>query len=212
MLRARFGLSAQATVRCIAKVADSLKAGDKKTRRRFRRHAAQPYDARIVRFLRGKDAVSICTLTGRPCIPFACERRQRNLLQHAKGQVDLMFVRGQWLLAVTCNADEAALIGADDAIGIDMGIVDAGKSYTGAQVDDVRPHEHSCRHALQKRGRQARFQRHTNHVPSKAIVADPKRGRSLITLEDLQGMRGRVQAGGTGRQGWQTGISTNRAT
>jgi putative transposase len=85
-LRARFGRSAQAAVRCIAKVADSLKAGDKKTRRRFRRRAAQPYDERIVRFLPGKDAVLIGTLTARPCIPFAYGGRQRDLLEHAKSR------------------------------------------------------------------------------------------------------------------------------
>jgi IS605 OrfB family transposase len=210
-LRSRFDLSAQVAVRCIAKVADSLKAGDKKTQRAFDKHAAQPYDERIFRFLPGKDIVSIWTLAGRQCIGFACGDRQRELLKRAKGQVGLMFVRGKWMLAATCDADEAALIGADDAIGIDMGVVNLvvdnrGKSYSGAQVDDVRRRQHSRRRALQKvgtrsakralrraSGKQARFQRHTNHILSKAIVADAERGRCLITLEDLQGIRGRVQ-------------------
>ena len=213
-LRSRFGLSAQVAVRCIAKVADSLKAGDKKTRRSFDRHAAQPYDERIFRFLPGKDAISIWTLAGRQCIEFACGKRQRELLKRAKGQVDLMFVRGKWMLAATCEADEAPLVGAQDAIGIDMGIVnltvdDSGKSHSGAQVDNVRRRQHSRRRALQKvgtrsakralrraSGRQARFQRHTNHVLSKAIVADAERGQSLVALEDLQGIRGRVQVKG----------------
>jgi len=88
-LRTRFGLSAQATVRCIAKVADNLKAGDRETRRSFHRHAAQPYDERIFRFLPGQDAVSIWTLAGRQRIPFLCGKHQRELLEHAKGQVDL---------------------------------------------------------------------------------------------------------------------------
>jgi IS605 OrfB family transposase len=211
-MRARFGLAAQVAARCIAKVADSLKAGDKKTQRTFHRHAAQPYDERIFRFLPGKDAVSIWLLGGRQCIQFASGKRQRELLKRAKGQVDLMFVRGKWMLAATCDADEAPMLGADDAIGIDMGIVNlavdnSGKSYTGAQVDDVRRRQHSRRRALQKvgtrsakralrraSGKQARFQRHTNHVLSKTIVADAERGRCLIALEDLQGIRNRVQA------------------
>ena len=53
-MRVRFGLSAQAAVRCIGKVADSLKAGDKEARRRFHRHAAQPYDERIAGFCRAR--------------------------------------------------------------------------------------------------------------------------------------------------------------
>lgn len=211
-LRSRFGLSAQAAVRCIAKVADSLKAGDKKTQRRFHRNAAQPYDERIFRFLPNQDAVSIWTLTGRERVPFACGDRQRELLNRAKGQVDLMFVRGKWMLSATCDADEGALIGADDALGIDMGIVhlavdNSGKSYSGAQIDNVRRRQHSRRRALQKigtrsakralrraSGRQARFQRHANHVLSKTIVADAERGRCLIALEDLGGIRDRVKA------------------
>lgn len=211
-MRARFGLSAQAAVRCISKVADSLKAGDRKARRTFHKHAAQPYDDRIFRFLPDQDAISIWTLTGRERVPFACGDRQRELLKQAKGQVDLMFVRGKWMLSATCDANEGALIGADDALGIDMGIVhlavdDTGKSYSGAQVDNVRRRQHSRRRALQKvgtrsakralrraSGKQARFQRHTNHVLSKTIVADAERGRSLIALEDLGGIRDRVKA------------------
>jgi transposase len=210
-LRSGFGLSAQAAVRCIAKVADSLKAGDRTTRRSFNKHAAQPYDERIFRFLPGKDAVSIWTLARRQTIEFACGDRQRALLKRAKGQVDLMFVRGKWMLAATCDADAAELIGADDAVGIDMGIVnlavdDNGKSYSGAEIDNVRRRQHSRRRALQKigtrsakralrraSGKQARFQRHANHILSKAIVADAERGRCLIALEDLQGIRQRGQ-------------------
>ena len=211
-MRAKFGLAAQVAVRCIAKVADSLKAGDKTTQRAFYRHAAQPYDERIFRFLPNIDAVSIWTLAGRQIVPFACGVQQRELLKEAKGQVDLMFVRGKWMLSATCELVETPLIGADDAIGIDMGIVnlavdDAGKSYSGAEIENVRRRQHSRRRALQKvgtrsskralrraSGKQARFQRHSNHVLSKTIVADAERGRCLIALEDLGGIRDRVQA------------------
>jgi IS605 OrfB family transposase len=211
-IRARYGLSAQAAVRCTSKVADSLKAGNKKTRRSFHRCAAQPFDERTFRFLPDQDALSIWTLSGRQRIPLACGKRQRALLEDAKGQVDLMFIRGKWMLAATCDIPDAALIGADDALGIDTGIVhlavdDRGQSYSGAEVEKVRRRQHFRRRALQKvgtrsakralrraSGKQARFQRHTNHVLSKTIVADAERGRCLIALEDLQGIRGRVQA------------------
>lgn len=211
-MRARFGLAAQAAVRCISKTADAFKVGDTCETRTFRRHAAQPFDERIFRFLPGRDAVSIWTLGGRQVIPFACGERQRGLLARARGQVDPMFVRGKWMLAATCEATQAPLIGADDAIGIDVGIVnlavtDAGVSYSGEAIERVRRRHHNRRRALQKRGtrsakralrrasgKQARFQRATNHVLSKAIVADAERGRCLIALEDLGGIRQRVKA------------------
>ena len=84
-------------------------------------------------------------------------RPGRALLARAKGQVDLMFVRGKWMLSATCDADEGALIGADDALGIDMGIVhlavdNSGKSYSGAQIDNVRRRQHCRRRAMQKVG------------------------------------------------------------
>ena len=49
-MRTRFGLAAQVTVRCIGKVADAFKIGDKDEARTFHRYAAQPYDERIFRF------------------------------------------------------------------------------------------------------------------------------------------------------------------
>jgi putative transposase len=73
--RAQFGLAAQMTVRCIAKVADSYKL-DRKTRRRFKRYAAQPYDDRIFR-LCSDTHLSIWTVHGRLTIPYQCGERQR---------------------------------------------------------------------------------------------------------------------------------------
>lgn len=211
-VRKRYGLSAQAAIRCIAKVADAFKVGKKWEPRTFRPLAAQPFDERIFRFLPGQDAVSIWTLTGRQRIPFKCGLRQRTLLVDAQGQVDLMFVHGKWMLAVTCEVADVPMIGADDARGVDLGIVnlavdDLGRSHSGDAIETVRRRRHSRRRALQKvgtrsakralkkaSGKQARFQRHTNHVLSKTIVADAERGRCLIALEDLKGIRNRVQA------------------
>jgi putative transposase len=90
----RFGLAAQVAVRCIAKVADVYKAGVN-VRRRFRPHAAQPYDERIVRF-RDDEHISIWTLGGRSTLVFVCGTRQRALLKHHKGEVALTLIRGRW--------------------------------------------------------------------------------------------------------------------
>lgn len=209
--RTRFGLTAQAAVRCISKVADSLKAGEENTIRTFRQHAAQPYDERIFRLL-PDDRVSIWTLAGRIVVPFVCGDRQRKVLARAKGQADLTLVRDKWMLALTCDIDGNPVYEPIDVLGIDLGVVNlacdsSGFTYTGKEVENVRRRQHNRRRALQKvgtrsakralrraSGRQARFQRHTNHCIAKAIVADAERGRSAIALEDLEGIRDRVKA------------------
>jgi predicted transposase len=107
-VRGQFGLSAQVAVRCIAKVADAYKL-DTKARRHFRKHSAQPYDDRIFRFL-GGSAVSIWTLGGRAKVGCVTGEHQRNLLRHRKGEVDLMFVRGEFYVACVCDIDDPDLI------------------------------------------------------------------------------------------------------
>ncbi len=197
-MRTRFGLAAQVTVRCIGKVADAFKIGDKDEARTFHRHAAQPYDERIFRFLPGQDAVSIWTLAGRQRIPFVCGDRQRDMLTRAKGEVDLMLVGGKWMLAATCDADEAPAYVPVDVQGIDFGVVnivvdDLGRTHSGAQIDDVRrrqplsaaaPCRRSAPAPLSVRSGALPVSRHALPAPHqpraecKAIVLDAERGRS----------------------------------
>jgi IS605 OrfB family transposase len=209
-VRHRFGLSAQVTVRCIAKVADAYKAGAD-VMRTFREHAAQPFDDRIFRF-RDDDSLSIWTIDGRLTLSFVCGQHQRALLAFRKGEVDLMWIRGQWYLAITCEVPEPEQIPITDVLGIDLGIVNLafdseGNSYSGARVDETRrKYAHRRRNLQRKRtksakrklkklkGRQARFQKDTNHCISKAIVATAQRSGFGIALEDLTGIRSRVQA------------------
>lgn len=106
--RDRFNLASQVTVRCIAKVADSYKL-DKETQRVFRSLGAQPYDERIFRFV-SDDHVSIWTLHGRIKVGYVCGDHQRRLLEHRKGEVDLMFVRGRWYIAAVCDFDDPDLL------------------------------------------------------------------------------------------------------
>src|ERR687886_459263 len=76
--RETFGLAAQLTVRCIAKVADAYKV-DQKTQRRFQPHGAIAYDDRILSFALPDSLVSIWTLDERQAIPFVCGEGQRPL-------------------------------------------------------------------------------------------------------------------------------------
>jgi putative transposase len=209
--RTRFSLSAQMVVRCIAKVADAYKAGRISTVRAFRKHAAQPYDERIIRFVSG-DAVSIWLLGGRQKIVYACGERQRRLLAFRKGEVDLMLVRGKWYVACVCDIPDPAQIDLEGVLGVDFGIVNLafdsdGNGHTGSSVEATRSRLAKRKAGLQARGtkaakrrlrklsgKQRRFQAHTNHRISKAIVTEAQRSCRAIALEDLKGVRSRIKA------------------
>jgi IS605 OrfB family transposase len=215
--RARFGLTAQAAVRCIAKVADAYKL-DRGTQRHFRSDAAQPYDDRIIRFVKDGSAVSLWTLEGRMAIPIVMGEHQRRLMAYRKGEIDLCLVRGKWILAATCDVPETDEFEAEDWLGVDLGIValaadSDGTTHSGAEVERKRRHIQKRRRGLQKCGTrgakrrlrklaatQGRYQKHTNHVISKALVLDAERTSRGIGLEQLKGIRQRVTARGSNQR------------
>src|SRR4051812_3387183 len=87
-LRNRFGLSAQMAVRCIAQVCEAYKR-DRAIRPKFRKHAAMPFDQRMMSF-KGIDRVSLLTLEGRVVVPVVMGKYQAQRYTHAKGQCDLV--------------------------------------------------------------------------------------------------------------------------
>ena len=207
-VKSKFNLSAQVVVRCTAKVADAYKVGPKTKTRRFRPDSAQPYDDRIFRFKKG-DMVSIWLLGGRQAIPFVCGDRQRALLEHRKGEVDLMLIHGKWYIACVCDIPDPSDIKPKGVLGVDLGIVNLafdseGTCYSGSKVEEMRRSHAHRRANLQKngsksakrklhslKGKQARFQKNTNHVISKAIVTVAQRSQSYIALEELGGITGK---------------------
>ncbi len=210
-LRTRFGLTAQAAVRSISKVADAFKV-NRDVAPVFRADAAQPYDDRIIRFVKDGSAVSLWTLEGRMVVPIVMGEHQKRLMVFRKGEVDLCLVRGKWMLAATCDIPETDEFKAEDWLGVDLGIVSLavdsdGATYSGAEVERVRRRQQKRRSGLQKcgtkaakrrlrklAGKQARFQKHTNHCIAKAVVMDAERTGRGIALEDLKGIRSRVTA------------------
>jgi predicted transposase len=200
-VRETFELSAQVTIRCIAKVADAYKL-DQKTQRTFRKHAAQPYDDRILRFV-CDEKVSLWLLSSREKIGYVCGDHQRQLLEHRKGEVDLMLVRGKWYLAAVCDFDDPTLLRPEGVLGVDFGIVNIatdslGERHCGAKVEAYRERYATRRATLQRlgtraakrclrhiSGRQKRFQKYENHGISKRIVSTAERSRLGIGLEDL---------------------------
>lgn len=210
-LRDRFGLTAQAAVRTIAKVADAFKI-NRQVAPCFRPDGAQPYDDRILRFVKGGNAVSLWTIEGRVTITVVMGEHQRRLFAFQKGEVDLCFVRGKWYLAATCDIPETDEFKAEDWLGVDLGIVNIaadsdGRTYSGADIERVRQRLARRKAGLQRRGTKAakrrlkklsgkerRFRSHINHCLSKAIVEIAERTERGIALEDLTHIRSRVTA------------------
>jgi len=153
---------------------------------------------------------------------------RRALLEQDKGEADLVYRRGSsrngmFFLLVSCQMPSANLSDEDmEAIGgylgVDRGVTgiattSEGDNWTSDEIDERRMWYQKRRSALQsvgtrsaKRrlkqlsGRQARFQRDTNHrvsirSASKRIVSKAKARSSAIVLEDLSGIRERTTAG-----------------
>jgi len=202
-------LAAQIVIRAFAKVSDAY-ALDRKIQRTFRPLGAISYDIRILSFKHEDKTVSIWTVDGRLKIPFKCGPRQFELLQGKRGEADLCLINGKFFLLVACEIETPEPLDIDGFLGVDLGIVNVasdsdGEDFSGQAVDSSRRTFAHRRRNLQRNGskatrrklkklsgRQARFQKDTNHKISKRIVQkaqDTKRG---IALEDLGGIRDRV--------------------
>jgi putative transposase len=210
-VRETFGLAAQLTVRCIAKVADAYKL-DRKVQRSFSPHGAIAYDDRILAYTKANTAVSIWTLAGRQEIPFVCGERQKVLLISRRGETDLAFVRGEWYLFATCEVETPEPIDLDGVLGIDLGVTNIatdsdGETHAGTAIKNVRYRHRRLRNKLQKKGtkssrrrlsrlagQERRFAKDVNHVLSKRIVAKAECTKRAIALEDLTHIRTRIKA------------------
>lgn len=218
-LRARFDLSAQMAVRCIARVATTYKR-DKDICPTFRPHAAMPYDQRLMGF-KGIDRVSLLTLAGRVLVPFVMGAYQRERFVLEKRQCHLVLRDdGQWFLLVVVQLPDATPLPLTDFIGVDLGVVNIattsdGPRHSGEKVEACRTRYHRRRQRLQKaaaavkkRGerpkniqralqrtahREARFRRDANHIISQSLVACAKGTGRGLALEDLTGIRSRAR-------------------
>ncbi len=208
-VREKFGLSAQAAVRCIAKVADAYKLSEY-PKRVFRPQGAVCFDNRILSYSPG--SVSIWTLGGRQRIPFRCGEHQRQMLATQHGETDLVLVRGQWFLLATCVVAEKPAAGSDSAMGVDLGIRNTaatshGTLHSGATGQQFKEGRHKVRASLQSRnnrrarrvlrriaGRERRRITWENHNLSKAIVAEAEGTQcGIIRMERLTGIRERCK-------------------
>ncbi|AWS44901.1 RNA-guided endonuclease TnpB family protein [Streptosporangium sp. 'caverna'] len=209
-LRADFNLSAQMAIRSIAKACEAYKR-DKKIKPVFRELGAVAYDPRILTW-KGRDTVSILTLTGRIIVSVVYQGRWlKTTGTTVRGQADLIYRDGMFFLAVVVDVPEPpAGPEPDEWLGVDLGIVNiatdsTGQAHSGAGVRAVRRRNRILRARLQSKGtksakrllkkrrrKESRFARDVNHVISKHLVGKAKGTGSGIALEDLEGIRDRV--------------------
>ncbi|MCC6442113.1 MAG: transposase [Armatimonadetes bacterium] len=206
-VRDRFGLSSQMAVRAIAKTCEAYKR-DRMIRPTFRHHGAMVYDERIMAW-KSADTVSLLTLSGRIVVPVRYSSYQAARLDRRQGQADLVYRDGTFYLYVTVDVPEADPFDPEGFLGVDLGMVNIatdsdGTQHSGAVVNGLRHRHRRLRKRLQAKGtkssrrllkqrrrKESRFARHTNHVIGKQIVANAKDTKRAIALEDLQGIRDR---------------------
>ena len=204
-VRRKFGLSAQLTIRAIAKTCEAYKR-DKKNKPAFKSEGAIVYDQRILSW-KGLEKVSMVTLKGRIEIPVLLGMYQKQRLNRIRGQADLIYRSNDFYLAVIVDAPEPSKFEMEDVLGVDLGIVNLavdsdGQTFSGSKVEIARKRFAGLRSVLQSVGtknakrhlkklgcREACFKRDMNHCISKVIVAKAKDTVRAIALEDLTGIR-----------------------
>jgi putative transposase len=208
-VREQFGLTSQMAVRAIAKAVECFQR-DKSVCPVFKPRGAICYDQRVLSF-KGLTTVSLWAMKGRLLIPFVCGAYQEARRGRIKGQADLVYRRGKFYLLCTIELPEGAPIEPTDVIGVDLGIVNiatdsTGEAFSGESIQRNRRRRATARKQHQRKGsrrakrklkqmagRQRRFQSKTNHEISKELVAKAKALGVGIAMEDLSGIRDRVE-------------------
>lgn len=209
-IRARLHLSAQLAVRAIGKAAECF-SRDRTVCPVFRPDGAVTYDQRNLSF-KGLDRVSLATLTGRELVAIVYGEYQSQRFDRIKGQCDLVRRDGRFYLFATIDAPEQPPCEVKTFLGVDLGIVNVattseGESFSGEQNTRNRRRKQTARKQYQRKGtrrarrrlkgmagRQRRFQAAENHRISKRVVARAKALQAGIAIEDLSGIRDRLEA------------------
>jgi putative transposase len=167
------------------------------------------YDERIMAF-HGLEEVSLTVLQGRTVVPMQMGDYQRVQFHRAKGQADLVLIKGTFYLLVTLDTPEEPPMVPERFLGVDLGIINLamdsdGHPATGAEVERVRQrcvihrqtyqatHTKAAKRRLQKlAGKESRFRRWVNHTIAKRLVAYAKDTKAALVLEELTHIRDRM--------------------
>jgi putative transposase len=219
-IRARFGLSSNLAQQVCRRLAGARKVARQKNRpvKAFKRGFAT-YDARIFSFREKDWTVSLTTVGGRERFELAIGRYQRERLAGSNPKSATLVKRkdGSYSIQICVEAEPSPPQRTDRVLGVDLGRTDIahtseGDNWNGQQLNRIRDHYSKLRAVLQRKaskgtrssrrrcrellqrlsGKERRFQTWVNHRISKAIVSRAKTTNSAIALEDLTGIRERV--------------------
>jgi len=213
--RERYGLGSQLAECARLKAVEAIKAGKQRlvtTCPVFGERASVRYDERTYR-IKSLDMVALSTLGPRVVCRMLPGARQHAMLVDLAwtiGGAELVWRDGVYFLHITQNREAPATTDTGGVLGVDLGIVNLatdsdGQTFSGGKVKGMRAYHvrrrrlvqpiktRSARKKLQKaRRRESRFQKNSNHGISKALVAKASTSCKALSLEELTGIRERV--------------------
>jgi putative transposase len=219
-VRSQFDLSANLTVRAIARVCANRKTAKLKNKpvKEFRATSAD-YDARIFAFREKDWSVSLSLIGGREHIKMAVSNYQIGKLKGKKPTSATLCKHrdGSYHIHIQVKDTVPEPKSSNTVIGVDLGrrdiaVTSNGDKWDGGIIQTVRDrfarvraswqHKASkgtrssrrrCRQVLKRlSGREKRYQSWLNHNISRTIVNQAKSEGKVIAIEDLSGIRERT--------------------
>jgi putative transposase len=210
-IREQFGLSANLAIRAIARACAAFQTA-KKMQSTFAPTSID-YDVRIFGFQEGNWTFSLRLLAGRVRLATVLGEWQRASLKGRKPASATLVKRadGRYFLHVQVVEEVPDPVEPTDYLGVDLGLVNIavdseGEAYSGAPINRDRRRRATARKQYQRKGskrakrklkamagRQRRYQAAVNHTISKELVGKAKALGVGIAMEDLSGIRDRVE-------------------
>ncbi|XFA73533.1 transposase [Thermosynechococcaceae cyanobacterium Okahandja] len=218
--RAHSGLSAQLTIHAIRRVCANRKTAKQKGKSvKGFAPTSVDYDSRIFTFRESDWTVSLTLLKGRERFKLHIGHYQKHLLQgqHPKSAVLVKRKDGSFYLHIQLESEPPAIPATDKVLGVDLGLTDIavtseGGTFSGKQITQTRDKHSRVRASLQRKaskgtrstrrrarqvlqrlsGRERRFQTWLNHTISYRLIQQAKESNQAIALEDLTGIRERL--------------------
>jgi len=215
-VRELFGLSANLTIRAIARVCANRKtARIKNAVIKSFAPTSIDYDARIFSFKEKDWTVSLTLLHSREHFGVAIGNYQRGLLKGQQPTSATLTKRkdGSFYIQIQVKPFPLTVKESVNCLGVDLGRTDiahtsTGDQWNGQQLTKVRDHytklratlqqkaskgtrstRRRCRELLQRlSGKERRFQSHTNHTISYRIIQKALTLGASVALEDLTGI------------------------
>ena len=216
----RFGLTANHVVRACGRVAANRLTAKQKGKK-VKNFAPTSFDcdARTFRFVEKDWAITVSNTGKRLTLPLRASNYHRGKLtgQNPTSAQICLHRDGDWYVHIQLKSEPPKPISSGNVIGVDFGrrdiaVTSTDKSWSGEGIKETRDRYSRVRASLQKKasqgtrstrrrarnilkrlsGRERRYQAHLNHVISKAIVTEAKLTNSIIAIEDLTGIRERI--------------------